>query len=353
MRWHTTDDELALFGLDDLVGPERSTGRMSDLQFLHVVAKRILNHTPAPSRAPSSWTINVYRGCSHACVYCLGGDTLVLTSDGRTRRIADLRPGDAVYGTIGSGASRRYVPTLVHDHWSTLRRAYRVTLADGTELIASGDHRFLTDLGWKHVVAASASDQRPHLTADNRLLGFGQLPPTAPAGEDYRRGYLTGSIRGDAHVGSYRYPRSGRTPGEVHRFRLALADLEPLDRTASYLAAAGITTDRFQFTPASETRREMTAIRTQRSDDVAAIRQLIVWPIRPSAEWQRGFLAGIFDAEGSHSCGVLRISTANREIVDHVLDASRALGFDVVLEPAQPNGVRTIRLLGGLREGLR
>ena len=32
----------------------------------------------------------------------------------------------------------------VLDHWSTIKPAYRVTLEDGTELIASGDHRFLT-----------------------------------------------------------------------------------------------------------------------------------------------------------------------------------------------------------------
>lgn len=75
MRWRTSDDELTLFAVDDLVGPERSTGRMSDLQFLHVVAKRILNHVPGPSRAPSSWTINVYRGCSHACRYCFARPT--------------------------------------------------------------------------------------------------------------------------------------------------------------------------------------------------------------------------------------------------------------------------------------
>ena len=43
---------------------------------------------------------------------------------------------------------RRYVITEVLDHWSTVRRAYRTTLEDGTQLITSGDHRFLTDRGW-------------------------------------------------------------------------------------------------------------------------------------------------------------------------------------------------------------
>lgn len=76
LRWQLADDgEPALFGLDDLLVPERGTGRMSDLEFLHVTAKRILNRVPSRSRAPFDWTINVYRGCSHACRYCFARPT--------------------------------------------------------------------------------------------------------------------------------------------------------------------------------------------------------------------------------------------------------------------------------------
>ena len=31
--------------------------------------------------------------------------------------------------------------TEVLDHWSTVKPGYRITLEDGTKLIASGDHR--------------------------------------------------------------------------------------------------------------------------------------------------------------------------------------------------------------------
>jgi len=40
------------------------------ITFYEVEAKSILNHVPAASRMPFEWTINVYRGCSHACVFC-------------------------------------------------------------------------------------------------------------------------------------------------------------------------------------------------------------------------------------------------------------------------------------------
>jgi DNA repair photolyase len=75
-RWNVADDGApALFGVDELFSGGRSTGRMSDLEFVHVTAKRILNHIRGPSRAPASWTINVYRGCSHACLYCFARPT--------------------------------------------------------------------------------------------------------------------------------------------------------------------------------------------------------------------------------------------------------------------------------------
>jgi DNA repair photolyase len=48
---------------------------MSDLTFLPVLTRRILNEV-APSRAmPHRWTINAYRGCSHACTYCFARPT--------------------------------------------------------------------------------------------------------------------------------------------------------------------------------------------------------------------------------------------------------------------------------------
>jgi DNA repair photolyase len=76
LRWQLADDgEPTLFGADELLVPDLGTGRMSDLEFLHVTAKRILNHVPAQSRVPFRWTINVYRGCSHACQYCFARPT--------------------------------------------------------------------------------------------------------------------------------------------------------------------------------------------------------------------------------------------------------------------------------------
>ncbi|MFG3686057.1 intein-containing Rv2578c family radical SAM protein [Micromonospora sp. NPDC047740] len=326
------------------------TPGFAGMTFYEVQAKSIINRVPGASRVPFEWTINPYRGCSHACVYCMAGDTPILMADGRTRPISELEPGDRIYGTERRGAYRRYVVTTVLDKWSTVKRAHRITLADGTTLVASGDHRFLSDRGWKYVTGAmNGAGQRPYLTTNNRLIGTGRFATPPKPSADYRRGYLCGVVRGGAHLGAHSYAY-----GTVHQFRLALVDGEALDRTQRFLTDAGVETNRFSFAPASATRRAITAIRTSKRRDVEAITELIRWPDAPGDDWRLGFLAGIFDAEGSCSRGIFRISNGDDRILAATGAALNHFGFTWVLEdPGLPNRVRQIRLTGGLTARLR
>ena len=131
------------------------TPEFRGMTFYEVQARSIINKVPESSYVPFRWTINPYRGCSHACAYCLHGDTPILMANGRTKPIAEVEPADEVYGTVWDGKYRRYITTHVRAHWSAVKPAYRITLEDGTELIASGDHRFLSNRGWKHVKGQS------------------------------------------------------------------------------------------------------------------------------------------------------------------------------------------------------
>jgi DNA repair photolyase len=45
------------------------------ITFHEVHAKSIISKVPEASRVPFRWTINPYRGCSHACVYCFARNT--------------------------------------------------------------------------------------------------------------------------------------------------------------------------------------------------------------------------------------------------------------------------------------
>lgn len=76
-RWQQigTESQGALFDDHQLVERHIGRGEFRGLEFLHVNAKTILNRVPAASRMPFEWTINPYRGCSHACTYCFARPT--------------------------------------------------------------------------------------------------------------------------------------------------------------------------------------------------------------------------------------------------------------------------------------
>jgi DNA repair photolyase len=324
-----------------------------DIRFYEVQARSALNRVPAASKMPFRWTINPYRGCTHACTYCASGETPILMADGSHKPLARLRVGDAIYGTERRGNYRRYVRTTVLDNWGSVKPAHRVTLEDGTELVASGDHRFLTERGWKHVRPAQRPAQRPFLATGNVLLGTGQFVSGPEQSADYERGYLCGMIRGNGNLVTYSHDRSRQaTPDVVHRSKLALCDDEALDRAERYLLAHEVRTQRFVFHAGSERTGRAQAIRTQTRSNYERIRELIRWPLDPTDEWRKGFLAGIFDVEGS-GAEVIRISNGDEQILRWIASCLDAFGFWSVLEPPAANGVRSIRMRGGLREWLR
>ena len=302
-------------------------------------------------------SINPYRGCSHGCVYCSSGETPILMGDGTTRPLRLLRPGDEIYGTRRAGHYRRYTRTRVLAHWETAKPAYAVTLADGTRLVASGDHRFLSEHGWKFVIGTEqGANRRPHLTVNNKLMGTGRFSAGPDsADEAYRRGYLCGLIRGDGLLRSYAYERVGRSTGDIHQFRLALVDTEPLARAQHYLADFDVTVTTRVFQRAVGQRQQLDSIGTATRAGVERIRELVGWPLDASPGWQRGFLAGIFDAEGSHSSGVLRIFNTDPELIDRITSSLLSFGFGFAMEqrPGTNRPVHVVRLTGGLPANLR
>ncbi len=59
----------ALPGLEG-VGRTVTTPEFEGITFHEVLCKSALNKVPESSALPFSWTVNPYRGCTHACTYC-------------------------------------------------------------------------------------------------------------------------------------------------------------------------------------------------------------------------------------------------------------------------------------------
>ncbi len=82
MRWdNLTEDsehsgaDSALFGADAVTTRTFDTPEFRGITFHEIRAHSIINRVPAVSRMSFQWTVNPYRGCSHACVYCFARKT--------------------------------------------------------------------------------------------------------------------------------------------------------------------------------------------------------------------------------------------------------------------------------------
>src|SRR6185503_7559655 len=130
---------------------------------------------------------------------------------------------------------------------------------------------------------------------------------------------------------------------------------EALFRTQEYLRECQIETKNFVFAEARPNRLRMNAIRSSCASAVE-IMKLIAWPEQPTTEWRAGFLAGIFDAEGSLSQHVFRIPNTNPELIDWIKSSFRELKFKYVVEHIHrtvTKPIDVVRMVGGLREHLR
>ncbi|NIJ11645.1 DNA repair photolyase [Saccharomonospora amisosensis] len=78
MRWDNQrvegSGEQSLFGVSGLIRSVRSP-EFAGVTFHEVRARSVLNKVPAASGVPFRWTVNPYRGCSHACRYCFARNT--------------------------------------------------------------------------------------------------------------------------------------------------------------------------------------------------------------------------------------------------------------------------------------
>ncbi|MEU5143102.1 Rv2578c family radical SAM protein [Streptomyces sp. NPDC021139] len=82
MRWENLTDsdhartaDTALFGADAVTTRTFDVPEFRGITFHEVRARSILNRVPGASRMPFEWTVNPYRGCTHACVYCFARKT--------------------------------------------------------------------------------------------------------------------------------------------------------------------------------------------------------------------------------------------------------------------------------------
>ncbi|WP_328631699.1 Rv2578c family radical SAM protein [Streptomyces sp. NBC_00356] len=130
MRWENLTDEpadhgrardAALFGADAVVSRTFDTPEFRGVTFHEIRARSIVNRVPGASRMPFEWTVNPYRGCTHACVYCFARNT---------HRYLDLDTG---LGFDSQIVVKMNAPQLLRHHLAS-RRWHGEHIAMGTNV---------------------------------------------------------------------------------------------------------------------------------------------------------------------------------------------------------------------------
>jgi len=110
LRWRRAEDDGGqpmLFDQEELVDRHVGVGAYRGLEFLHVNARRVINEVPAASQLPFRYTINAYRGCSHACTYCFARPTheylgLGLGEDFERKLVVKVNAVERVRAEVGA-----------------------------------------------------------------------------------------------------------------------------------------------------------------------------------------------------------------------------------------------------------
>ena len=312
-------------------------------QYIEIACKTALNRVRG---MPFSYSLNPYRGCEHACHYCLGPDTPVLYADLLWRPIGGVKVGDELAGFDEHPTPtgyRYFRPSTVESVWWSTRPVRRLITSVG-DVVTTDEHRWL-----RH---------GRHWWVRTRSLDAGRGLRLLPVEEgesdersDYRAGYLTGITIGD---GTFRYQpgwRSDKLGVPQSYWRVAMRDREPLDRVVSYLATFGAMATVRPFDGGPRAPRAMQKVEVRALDSLATI-HAIVSRERATSDYYRGFLAGFFDADGSFHGSNLRFHQVDRDVLERIVRYGARLGFAIQIEShARP--VLSARLPGSLKERMR
>jgi len=298
-----------------------------------VIRKRILHRmrygVPRWARHPTTIQLDTHNYCNLNCIYCLGKDTLVLMGDLSWKPIQHIEIGDQVIGLHKPEEGHwKYVKTTVRKTFKRKSRVIRF-ITEKSSVICTPNHRWLD----KH------SRYRPAIkynTSTNQRIKWLSPPTIFEANNAYKSGWLRGIIEGDGCLKKYPRNRGYNPQTDVnYYFRLAVKDYEIIDRFLKY---TGLTVKPRPHK--NKTGDDLIAIPCNNRTIYNNMINIVKYWIHDK-DFYRGYLAGIFDAEGSYS-DVIRITNYDEAILKRITESLTALNFDWIQER------HGIRLRGGL-----
>ena len=230
------------------------------------------------------------RGCTGKCTFCLSAHSTVLYSDLTWRPITEVQVGDELVGLdeSGSGQKTRKLRLSKVQQLAPVREelVYEIETLDGT-VKATADHPWLCGNNrWR-----TTAQLKPGLV----IRSLGVSIPKGLETQDYRQGYICGALASDGY-----FKRYIKKDGKVHHRCQIVGDTEMMEACLKYSAELGVPLRKSKFNGGMY---KNVTWKVSRYDE-PAFWEIESWFTNPSPEFNRGYLAGFFDGDGSWTSSI-------------------------------------------------
>lgn len=289
-------------------------------------------------------TFQVTDSCDLNCKYCLTGDTEILMADLTTKPIKDVVIGDKVLGVEeyrnGSTQERLYEATVLNK-FEREAETLNITCENGNSINITPNHKVLNRRNnwnncydWKEAGKLKPGQDMYYTKIVNPVEEY--TPPVFD--DNYKIGYVVGMFKGDGSVKKYLYTRPDGTY-YAYKIRLAVKDMEIIYRTKNYLDYLGIETYTKKFLISKKYNIYNDAIFANTEKVYNQINKLYDdnFLKNTATSYYQGFLAGIYDAEGSLKSGkgyCIRITNTDPDIIKEIENGLKKLEINYVVENA-------------------
>lgn len=287
----------------------------------------------------SSRTYVANRIACHNCSYCTVAGTLITVPGLLQKKIEDLVVGDKVIGIdeyLEPGKLRHLKETTVTDIMTRKSECIKISHPQlEHDLIVTPEHPILTPGGW--VPAGKLPQNGSIYYVPDLMDGY---PGADTDAAQYHLGYLIGAWLGDGMMFHKEYGNR-----DHYSVRFVGKDEECLSRVNRYCKEYDITVNAIAGTrPQYEMMQHLIIENLGHSHH------------NDDPDFMRGFVAGVFDTEGSNDGLTLRITNTDMFILYLVQEFLSKFGFEVIYDKLSlaTNLVKTsVQIVGGAVENIR
>ena len=266
----------------------------------------------------NGYFIDVTERCNIKCEYCSPAGSLILMGDLTYKKIEDVVAGDSVVGFSdkngNDGLHKKYCASTVLSVGNRIAECVEIATTSGHRVKCSEDHKWF--FGRNYTTAAVGKSLRVA-----SVPTFAATEPT----EDFKIGYIHGAFDGDGHVKER--TNTGGDGGLCRAFsiRFTAKDSVFVQRVKTFADDLGIFFTEFKFKNISGEAYD--AIRSTRKSTFAALQQRALE--NESDDYKRGWLSGVYDAEGSvdSETKVLSISQVGGCVLNKIVYCLRYFGI--------------------------